>query len=298
MWNVLRNTFLTWFGKLKYFHYPFFIVWDPGSYQLKGNDVRELIGLLQPGDILLRSYNNYVDGLFIPGQFSHVGLYVGHIVEAQRIQAGSLLQDAVKREGAQKFFKTGQQMVIHAMAEGVQMEDILTFSRCDYLVVLRLPEQLKIRHTGKEVAAGKLLRMPGFQVNKLKRSERGIHESLHKGENVDRAEVISPACEMALGLLGSEYDFGFDFTNFDTFSCSEFVYYCYRSVDHYLHLRPVPHRFMYFFKGTGIAPDDYLSTGLQGIWASRSAINNVKILPLLKDHPDILAHHSTRTISG
>lgn len=35
----------------------------------------------------------------------------------------------------------GAQMVIRAMAEGVFMEDILTFSRCDRLVVLRLPER-------------------------------------------------------------------------------------------------------------------------------------------------------------
>lgn len=291
MWSAIRNKFLTWFGKLKYFRYPFFIVWDPGSYQVKGEDVRELLEKLQPGDILLRSYTHYVDGLFIPGQFSHVGLYVGDIDESQREQAGALLHTAEKRAAAQKLFNPGPQRVIHSMAEGVQMEDVLTFSRCDYMVVLRLPEWVKI---SAAINAAQCDKTQKFEPGKLTPRECAIQENLDHHANVNRAEVIPPACELALGLLGSEYDFGFDFKDFDAFSCSEFVYYCYRSVNHFLRLRPVTHRFMYFFKGMGIAPDDYLRTGLMGIWASRSAIANEKIKRLLSQHPEIFAHHSGR----
>ena len=35
------------------------------------------------------------------------------------------------------FYAEGEQIVVHAMAEGVFMEDLLNFCRCDYLVVLR-----------------------------------------------------------------------------------------------------------------------------------------------------------------
>jgi len=76
--------FLTWFGDLKYFKFPFFLVYDPSSYRVKGEDVREVINKILPGDVVLRSYDNYVDGLFIPGEFSHVGFFYGHATEAVR----------------------------------------------------------------------------------------------------------------------------------------------------------------------------------------------------------------------
>jgi hypothetical protein len=67
--KTLSERFLTVFGDIKVFRFPFFLVYDPGSYQVKGDDVRALLGVLQPGDILLRSYSNYLDGKFIPGKF-------------------------------------------------------------------------------------------------------------------------------------------------------------------------------------------------------------------------------------
>lgn len=73
----LKKKFLSFFGDLKYFKYPFFLVYDPGSYKVKGYHTREVLALLQPGDIILRGYDSYVDGLFIPGAYSHTGLYVG-----------------------------------------------------------------------------------------------------------------------------------------------------------------------------------------------------------------------------
>lgn len=260
----MAKKFLTWFGDLKYFPYPMWIVWDPGSYRVKGEDAREVLELARPGDILLRSYDNYVDGLFIPGRYSHVGLYVGKVEESQRSFVGSRLGDTEKQDRARSdFFKTGPQMVIHAMAEGVKMDDVLTFCRCDAMAILRLPPILQ----GAPSAAD----YP-FPEELFTDAERSVRDRLKSGANVASGEVVPLAIEAALGKVGDEYDFGFDFRKFDSFSCSELVYYCYKSVDHHLDLKPQPHRFMGIFpRRDAITPDDYLSTRLEQAWFSRSA---------------------------
>ncbi len=259
----LKKKIMTWFGDLKYFRYPMFIVWDPGSYRVKGEDARKVIDLVRPGDILLRSYDNYVDGWFIPGRYSHVGLYVGKIDETQRTSAGSLLDNPEKQDRAKsEFFKSGPQMVIHAVAEGVIMEDVLTFCRCDAMAILRLPAVLE----------GALAQTDyPFRDELLSALERLIRDRLKSGASVTNEEITQLAIETALGKVGEEYDFGFDFKKFDSFSCSELIYYCYKSVNQHLNLRPRTHRFLGIFTWRdAITPDDYLSTTLEKVWFSRS----------------------------
>ena len=65
MFRPLQKQAMTLLGKLKYFSKPPIIVYDPSSYKVKGADVRELLGVLQPGDILLRAYDGYLDSWFI-----------------------------------------------------------------------------------------------------------------------------------------------------------------------------------------------------------------------------------------
>jgi len=74
IFRALMNGFLKVFGDIKVFKWPLFVIYDPSGYRVKGEDVREVITQAQPGDILIRGYNNYLDGYFIPGYFSHTGL--------------------------------------------------------------------------------------------------------------------------------------------------------------------------------------------------------------------------------
>lgn len=131
LWERVRNGFLKKFGDIKVYRFPFFMLYDPGSYLIKGEEIREVLDTIQDGDILIRGYKNYLDGYFIPGFFSHSGLYIG---ETKRDQSPAQLA----AEQA-KHYKDGKQMVIHSMAEGVFMEDVINFCRCDYLVILRSP---------------------------------------------------------------------------------------------------------------------------------------------------------------
>lgn len=94
--------FLTIFGDIKFYKFPLFLIYDPGSYKVKGDDHREVLDLLQPGDILLRAYTNYLDGKFIPGLFSHAALYYGEMTEGLRPKIGERVKDPKDRRRAQE----------------------------------------------------------------------------------------------------------------------------------------------------------------------------------------------------
>jgi hypothetical protein len=258
----LYERLLTVFGDIKVFRYPLFLVYDPGSYQVKGDDVREALDVLQPGDILLRSYSNYLDGRFIPGVFSHAAVYAGELREADRASAGARIGDSAERERAQReMFRTGKQMVIHAMAEGVFIEDILTFSRCDQMAILRLPDT---------VALGNPDAKTDIDDGHLTNEERAVQRRLRAGESVTRSEITPLIVAEAVRNLGRSYDFRFNFTDFDRLSCSELVYFCYKAVNGFVDVRPRAMKVLFFFTHRAIPPDAFLNANLVRVWASRS----------------------------
>jgi len=103
----LKSKFLTFFGDIKYFKFPFFFVYDPDDYLIDGPKMRDIMKKVRIGDLILRRYRHYLDGVFIPGKYSHTGIYIG--------------------EGK----------MIHAVAEGVTEIDLLDFIKCDGIIILR-----------------------------------------------------------------------------------------------------------------------------------------------------------------
>lgn len=269
--NPWQSGFLAWFGTLKRFGTmtpgpmvgvglpSVYLVENPRSYRIGGRDLRQVLADLQPGDILLRGYDGYIDGAFIrrasrcsdtgfkPGWFTHAALYVGPLGEADRARVEQRFSDESGLQGQdyRHFFETGSQMVIHSMSKGVHTEDILTFTRCDYLTVLRLRDTT------------------GF----------------------DRAQAVSDAIARALSKIGEKYDFdSSDTTHFHRFSCSELVYYCLHSVREQLHLAPREHalyplgtwnRHLAVLKRTTIIPDDFYDLctegKLQRVWEDKES---------------------------
>lgn len=288
--NRLSDRFIAWIGTLKFFTSPFCLVEDPGSYKIKGTDIREMLDgetpLIQPGDILLRGYDGYVDGELIrrtggaqgSGKyFSHAALYVGPLdtqrdkaIAARRLQvpdgaggwreATDAEKDQVRNDPA--YFQPGPQMVIHSMAKGVHVEDFLTFVRCDYLIVLRLPEVLHLSEDDTE----------NQPLVELTSEALVIDSDLVLGKHILRHVIAEAARHSALGRIGSGYGFQFDnCRTFNRFSCSEFVYYCYKSVQRYIGLKPKKHTFAGLFARTTVSPTDIyeaaaLKNKLQIIW--------------------------------
>jgi len=271
------ETFLTWFGDLKFFKVPPILVYDPGSYKVKGEDTREVIDIIQKGDIVLRAYDNYVDGLFIPGLFSHVGFYYGNATEANRKSAGTIIDDNPDKLACvqKEEFKVGKQMIIHAMADGVFMEDIINFCRCDRMVILRLPDRLVDSKRIEKV----------FNKTKFLPAEEKIYKKLKKNEDITGKEAAEAARKVALSCLGARYDFRFDFKDeaHNSFSCSELAYYAYRSIARCINLKPEKTCLAkVLFCKEAIVPDKFLDAGFELVWASRSVRNNPRIKGKIK----------------
>lgn len=244
---------VTIFGDIKVFKHPLWLAYDPGSYRVRGPECRKVSELLEPGDILLRHYDGYLDNMFIPGVFSHAGLYLGPVTESDRAK--------IPETGvASRAFEAGICQVAHSTAEGVHLEDVLTFLRCDEVAVVRLPDALS--------------RLPEAAVpdpGRLHSSEQVLRERLARGETVSRQEAFAVARNLALGGLGIEYDFAFDFQNGHRMSCTEFVLHCYRSVNSALGVAPRGESFFGgFVRKNVIRPDAYVANPFRLLHASES----------------------------
>jgi hypothetical protein len=106
-----------------------FILFGSSSYKVNGVEMREIISILKPGDILLRRYDHYLGSITIPGYYSHAALYCG------------------------------DNYIIHMLGKGVTKEDILTFLRCDDITILRHNDEQQIQKaikTAQEVLEKKV----------------------------------------------------------------------------------------------------------------------------------------------
>lgn len=282
--NPWQSSFMAWFGSLRGFAnlHPsdmvhlslpsLYLVENPQGYRIGGRQQRAVLKQLQPGDILLRGYRGYVDGAFIRlssrcwergyrrGWYTHAALYVGETTEQDR----ALVPQPFRHDAG--YFETGPQMVIHSMAKGVHTEDILTFCRCDYLVVLRVRAQ---------------------------------------GGAVDVAQAVQDARRAALTQIGQEYDFDQEMGAararthaaadgatqplprpvFHRFSCSQLVYYCYYPIREALQLAPRLHALyplghwsprLALLRRTTVTPDDYYSLleagTLEHVWEDAASL--------------------------
>lgn len=111
--SIIENVkiaFLYVLGRIKLYKWPMFVVYNPRGYDVRGAGIRKAMSMARKGDVFLRRYRNYLDGYFIPGRFTHSGLYIG---------------DGV---------------IVHAMAGGVHKIDMIDFLRCDGYAIVRPSE--------------------------------------------------------------------------------------------------------------------------------------------------------------
>jgi len=87
---------------------PPWVIIHPDQHKVKGRDVRSILGVLDPGDILLRRFDGYLNTIFTPGFWGHGAVYLGN------------------------------NEIGHAVGTGTCTEDILDFCRCDAVAVLEL----------------------------------------------------------------------------------------------------------------------------------------------------------------
>ena len=112
----LKQGLLEGLGRIRIYDKPLWFVFNPTGYQIHARQIREALAVLKPGDVVVRKYNTYLSSYFIPGRFSHSGVYVGE-QEADGMRIGC---------------------VVHALGTGVQMQDVIDFfMTCDEFAILR-----------------------------------------------------------------------------------------------------------------------------------------------------------------
>jgi len=98
--------------------HPFWLTINASTFRLKGKHYRELDHIIRSGDIIIRRFEGYIDKWIIPGWWNHAGIYVGEV------------------DGK-------QHKVVHAISDGVVVDDLIDFMRTDHMIVLRAPEGLQ-----------------------------------------------------------------------------------------------------------------------------------------------------------
>jgi len=116
VWYKFKKYIFRFIGDIKWtgVRHPLWFVINAKTFQLKGKHYRKVEPLIKPGDIVIRRFEGYVDKWLIPGWWNHAGLYIGPT-------------------------KDGEHKVVHAISDGVIIEDLIDFMRTDHMIVLRAP---------------------------------------------------------------------------------------------------------------------------------------------------------------
>lgn len=109
-----KDKVMSWFADIRVYSGGA-VFFGASSYQIKGPDMRNILNILHPGDVLLRRYSHYLGTYFIPGYWSHAALY------------------------------EGDNNVLHMLGDGLTREDILTFMRTDNIAILRCEDEEKVK---------------------------------------------------------------------------------------------------------------------------------------------------------
>jgi len=76
MWYNFKKWFLRWFSDIRLYKGGIIFFGD-SHYDIKGKETREILDIIQPGDVFLRRYDHYLGSILIQGYWSHAGIYVG-----------------------------------------------------------------------------------------------------------------------------------------------------------------------------------------------------------------------------
>lgn len=272
---------------------PLFIIYRPHRLAIKGTHTREIMELIKPGDILVRSYNHYLSSLFMQGTFTHVGFYLGEVNETQLKQLAKINNPTQ--------FKFGKQMVIHASGDQIHLDDLIDFCRCDGLAVMRFPRQLKPLtsqslpenlqayfanptqviqeetpthlksttennkgNTEKPESSPSVPHLDATAIALIK-AEKDIAQHLVQGKGIEFEKIFKILYRLALRELTIPHQYRFNIEPFYLTASTELVYFITKSLAWNYGIEPQPVR-LFFKQRYVIMPDVFVDSNLEEIW--------------------------------
>lgn len=261
--KAIGEKILTVAGRIKVSKWPLFITYNPPSFALKAQQIREVLKTVCPGDILVRSFNHYLDNAFIVGDFKHAGFYLGPVSENH-------LRKIAKVEHP-TYFITGPQIVIHAVNGKIILEDLMDFCHCDGLAVMRFPAELKSLY-GRQIPEALSTYFTtytepqeGEKPNPLVKNEKEVAQHLAKGTPLKFEKIFKLLYQVALNQLTAPYEFDLGMDAFDALASTEFVYFITKSISWNYGVEPVSKKIL-FKPRQIIEPDNYVNSNLEEIW--------------------------------
>lgn len=242
-WFQHKSRIIMRLARCKYSRFcSIYLYYDNSPKKSKHIDVREIAGKIRPCDILLRRYNHYLDGLIFSqnSYFTHAGIFYGSY-------NGKELQ------------------VIHATGEhGVHFCNLEDFCKCDDVAILRFTtdESEEDVETYNDIIH---FNQTTIKQNEVINKELKIFGDLMKdikhistNESSSGENYKSIILERAESLKGTGYDAEFNFKNFDTLSCTEFVWYCFKCLFPLHRIRVEDFEYFGFLKMPVITADVFI----------------------------------------
>lgn len=234
---------LNWFTYCRYQRYAPFVLWyKPNPEMNPGIDIKKIQSVAKPGDIILRCYHYYLDSIVFSenSYFTHVGICKGEngIVDK----------------------------VLHSTGKyGVHETALETFCKCDDVAILRF----SLHHNREERQVLEYINQQDTN-DEITKQEQTIYGALQTKVKQDVTNLSvqrdktfleysnQVVLERAQSLIGTPYDFGFNFHDFTRMSCVEYVWYCYKSLYPLHRIKVENFEFFDWIKMRVIIPDVFI----------------------------------------
>ena len=314
IFNLTDKGFGDTISSIKYYNFcPLVFYYDPIPYKYRFKDSSEVKNILKPGDVILQRHDNYLHSLVL-GQtsyFTHAGIFYGDYNDKPDYVIHAEGSTGVDFKPLDEFIRCDDIAIVRFDTSKINTTDC-DFPDTNYFIPKKAKDKgatyYEIQLTGfkntaslTEIESGSaygcenkipkkvedLIMEEANSVNdKLKpvaKKQSVFLESLLTDPKINIPVVNSfkpVILEIAAAYKGTEYDYGFNFTNMARLSCIEFVWVCYKALFPLHRIDREKVSYFGFVNTYVIVPDMFLRSKLFTLQFNSISDDTIKALTL------------------